>query len=343
MTTTTKPRKKAPRPVMLRNSERQTFRRCRQRWWWAWREGLRPPFTVNSLWFGTGIHEALAAYYGTGGKRGPMPAETFERWVGDERRRIFTKPNPHVDETEIVDAKDLGLAMLESYIEHYGKDDDLTFIVTEQPFQLPMSMSDNVLWDMAGNRSEFLMCGTFDGVFRDDDGKPWLIEHKTAKSIEVGHLPLDDQAGTYWAVATDRLRKLNLIKPSEELEGIRYNFLRKAMPDKRPTNANGERLNKDGSVSQKQPPALFQREDVFRLSGERNTQLQRIRDEATEMALVKAGILPVTKNTTKDCRWDCPFFQMCQLHEAGDDWQDFRDMVFTVEDPYADHRKSAAE
>jgi hypothetical protein len=335
--------KKQPRPAMVRTSERLAFRRCRQKWWWGWREGLKPPFRTGALWFGEGIHFALAAYYKPGVKRGPAPADTFEKWVGLERRRIFTKPNPDVDEQKIVDAKELGIAMLGHYTEHYEDDPSLNFIVTEQPFQFPIGMKGHILWEKAKAVLEFLYCGTFDGVFRDHDGKIWLIEHKTTKAISTLHLPLDDQAGSYWMVATNVLRRLKLIGPKEEIEGIRYNFLRKALPDDRPTNAEGQRLNKDGSVSKNQPPQWFHREDVFRYPGERQTQLQRIQDEATEMQLVKSGILPVTKNPTKDCHWDCAFFQMCQLHEGGEDWQDFRDMVFTVEDPYADHRKSAAE
>lgn len=331
------------RPVMVRTSERLSFRRCRQRWWWGWREGLKAPFTANSLWFGEGIHFALAGYYKPGTKRGPAPADTFEKWVGAEKRRIYTKPNPDVDETKIVGAKELGVGMLTAYIAHYDADPTMDFIAVEQPFQFTVSMADNELWAMAKRILEFLYCGTFDGVFRDWDGKIWLIEHKTAKAIETGHLPLDDQAGSYWMVATNVLRQLKLIGPKEQIEGIRYNFLRKALPDDRPTNAEGMYLNRDGSVSKVQPSPLFHREDVFRFPGERQTQLARIKDESTEMALVKAGVLPVTKNPTKDCRWDCPFFNMCQLHEAGDDWQDYKELMYTVEDPYSQHRKSAAE
>jgi hypothetical protein len=337
-----KAKAKAPRQMMVRTSERTSFRRCRQRWWWGWREGLKAPFRANSLWFGEGIHFALAAYYKQGTRRGPHPAETFSKWVGLESRRIFTKPNPDVDETEIVEAKALGVGMLEAYVEKYAGDPNFEFIVTEQPFQRPVSMKDNSLWALAQRTLEFLYCGTFDGVFRDHDGKIWLIEHKTAKQISTLHLPLDDQAGSYWLVATDVLRRLKLIGPKEQIEGIRYNFLRKALPDSREVNAEGMRLNKDGSVSKSQPAALFLREPVFRFPGERRTQLSRIQDEAVEMALVKAGVLPVTKNPTKDCAYDCQFFQMCQLHESGDDWQSYRDMMYTVEDPYSDHRKSAA-
>jgi hypothetical protein len=333
--------RKSERPglPMLRTSERTSFRRCRQRWWWGWREGLTGPFTANSLWFGEGIHVALATRYQPGKRRGPHPAKTWAEWVGEEKRRIYTQPNPDVDETVIVDALELGTAMLEHYVDHYGKDDALDFISVEQPFQIEIPA-----WDSTVGLPT-LYCGTFDGVFRDQtDDTIWLIEHKTAKSISTLHLPLDDQAGSYWAVATTSLRRQKLIGPKESLEGIRYNYLRKAMPDQREVNANGERLNKDGSVSKQQPAAYFLREPVFRLPSEQLMQIERIKQESHEMQLVRNGVLPVTKNPTANCWWDCPFFQMCQLHEAGDDWQSFRDAMFVVEDPYWAHRnKSTAE
>jgi hypothetical protein len=59
------------------------------------------------------------------------------------------------------------------------------------------------------------------------------------------------------------------------------------------------------------------------------------------MNAMRRGELPVYKNPTMDCSWDCAFFQMCELHEQGPGWEDFRDAVFTTQDPYADHRKSA--
>jgi hypothetical protein len=59
------------------------------------------------------------------------------------------------------------------------------------------------------------------------------------------------------------------------------------------------------------------------------------------MEAVRSRVLPLTKNPTKDCQFDCAFFQMCELHEMGSDWQEFRNLSFTKRDPYSDHRKSA--
>lgn len=340
-------RRSTTEPQMLRTGERADFRRCPQRWWWKWREGLTKPFQANSLWFGEGIHFALAEWYQPGKKRGPDPAQTFLEWVDGERRRIFTQPKVGVDETEIVDAAELGVAMLQHYVEHYGKDGQYKFIATEQSTQwlIPaMKMSTKARAIIRGiNLRDTLYCSTFDGVYRDEsDGKIWLIEHKTSKDCSTRHLPLDDQAGSYWAVATHVLRKAGIMKDNEELEGILYNFLRKSKPDQRARNAEGMYLNKDGGVSKQQPAPYFIREPVFRFPQERATQFERIQAEHFQMQLMRAGVLPVTKNPTGACWWDCPFWDMCQLHESKDDWEDYRDMIYTVEDPYEKHRKSAA-
>jgi hypothetical protein len=337
----TPPVKKQPADLpIIRTSERKDFRRCQIRWWWGWRMGLTKPFAAGSLWFGEGYHIALAEWYRNGLDRGPHPAETFAAWVGEERRRIFTTPNPGVDEVEIVNAKDLGVAMLNAYVERYGRDEHMYFMATEQVFQMlipGLSQGDPFI---------AIFAGTFDGVYRDlTDDSIWLIEHKTAKAIQTGHLSLDDQAGGYWMAATQVLRHAGLIGPREELSGIRYNFSRKAMPDDRPINADGMRLNKDGTVSKSQPAPYFVREPVLRTRAERQTQIERIRDEARQMDAIRKGDLPITKNPTRDCQWDCPFFNMCELHEAKEAWEDYATAMYVVEDPYADHRtrKSTAE
>jgi hypothetical protein len=92
-----------------------------------------------------------------------------------------------------------------------------------------------------------------------------------------------------------------------------------------------------GARSKKQPPPLFVRYPVHRTARERNSQLVRLQAEGLHMMAIRDGVLPVLKNPTRDCSW-CPFFEMCELHEAGGNWEDYRRGEFQVEDPYTDHR-----
>lgn len=333
----------APLPALpiVRTSERKDFRRCPQRWVWGWRNGLRRPgHTANAFWFGIGVHQVLAHWYcGPGTKRGRNPLKVWRDYVGEEISYVKTLPDAAsgVDGEPVwVEARALGEAMLTLYFDTYGKDPTWHVIAPEQTFQMTVPNAEG--GPMA------IYAGTFDLVYRDlEDELIRLGEHKTAKDIVTGHLSIDDQAGGYWAVATDTLRHQNLIGPKDALAGITYNFLRKKLPDPRPQDDDGYYLNKDGTVSKVQPAPLLVRENVDRSRHERQTQIRRIQAEARNMQAMRKGLLPVYKNTNERCQWDCSFFDMCQLHEAGNNWQDYRDAMYVVRDPYADHRKSAAE
>jgi predicted GNAT family acetyltransferase len=378
---------------MLRTSERRDFKRCPQRWWWGWREGLRlkgEATESDALWFGTGIHLALAEWYcGPGLKRGPHPAETWAEYAGGQLRYIKTVAQEKgltsgADEMTVerfVEAQALGTAMCEGYVEKYGKDDSWHVIQPEVPFQIDIP-------DPWASRPTVLgtYCGTYDGVYRDLlDDSLWLMEHKTAKAIFTNHLSLDDQAGSYWAVAAQTLAGQGKIARGEVLTGIMYNFLRKGAPDNRPRDAEGYATNKPtkehfisalaecgvisirgkgiakhslatlveeaeregitvlGERSKAQPPQLFERVPVYRTRAERRTQIQRIQRELDTMNAYRRGELELIKNPTRDCSWDCKFFDMCGLHEQGGDWKQFKKAVFKQQDPYTDHRKSAEE
>jgi hypothetical protein len=403
---------------ILRTSERADFLRCQQAWWWRWREGLVTTGRVaDALWFGTGIHIALAKWYvGPGKKRGPEPAETWAEWAVEEMRGLkIDRLLDDESEATYIDAKALGITMLEGYRALYGRDEHKLIIQAEKTFRLRVPWpADQKLypdWNphpwqptsadalqkpgwpdnfrdlfcrVCGAGKEqpihsplFWYCGTYDATWRHaETGQIWLDEHKTAKTISIAHLDLDPQAGSYWAMAGRTLRDEGLIGPRERLAGIEYNFLRKGVPDERPKDAQGYYTNKPtkanyiaaltqyyhgippaknlkledleaaatkvgltvlGDRSKQQSAPLFQRVPVHRTSKERNSQLVRLQSEGLQMAAIKDGILPIVKNPTRDCGF-CVFHDMCALHEAGGNWQDFKRAGFRREDPYADHR-----
>ena len=336
-----KPPSVSPRPrggpVIIRTSERRDFKRCVWRWHMGWRQGLRPFRDSNPLWFGQGIHLALAEWYLLGQERGPHPVKTWKKYIAGESSRIATVDWNTEDEKRI-NLLDLGEEMMSNYVDFYGTDDHTSTIAIEQPFQVSIFDPDDP------NTLLAIFAGTFDGVYRDNrTGEIWLWEHKTAASIQTNHLPMDDQAGGYWLVADTILREKGLIGPDEFISGIMYNFLLKRHRDTRPRNEQGLYLNKNGSISKNQPKPLFERVPVYRTPGERDTQLRRIADELKVMQAFRGQErLPLIKNPTRDCSWDCSFYKMCQLNEQGEDgdWQAFRESAYSRRDPYADHREN---
>lgn len=366
---------KAPEPavVHIRTSERRHFHRCILRWKWTILDGLVTKSPSHALWFGSGIHEALAHYYAPGLKRNKDFVEVWEDWCDNgSGDGMYQKVEDLGD--KFVESRELGIAMLLGHAARWGEyDAKLDFIQSEMPFQVMIPLDD-------GTKVEY--DGTFDGVFIDknDRNKIKLLENKTAKAIQTKHLSLDPQAGAYWAIAYTILKKRGVLKTNQNIAGIMYNFLRKSMPDGKLRNKDGYAVNKPtkaqyvaqlmknkgdefrlsrlkiddlvkvaeergievyGDISKVQPSPLFVREFVKRTPRERTSEIQGIKDDALHMNAVREGLLPVTKNPTNDCSWDCSFFEMCELYQQQSDWEQFRDSVYVVADPYADHRKVA--
>lgn len=362
---------------MLRTSERAAFKRCPWAWNKAYREGLVPKAEqAGALWFGTGIHLALAEWYIPGVKRGKDPVETWLEYCDEQFRTVKTISE---NEEEWVDAKELGIEMLTNYIKEYGNDDKWEVIGPEQRFSalIPRPGTSDPIRNFVG---------TFDGVYRQrDTGRLHLIDHKTAAQIKTNHLFNDEQAGGYVMVAEHALKQQGLIGPKERIWGITFNFLRKAKAnDDRPKNPKGLFTNKPtkahfikqlsdefggvdevsglewsklslaamqevaetegivvyGEVSKNQGTPLFHREDVRRTSAEKKRMIKRIGEEGVVMDAVDRGELPILKTPADHCAW-CQFKDLCSIDEQNGDTEEFTKFSFNVVDPYHDHRDNA--
>lgn len=365
----------------LRTSERNLFKRCQ----WAWERNYIDqiePANPHSpaLWFGTGIHLALEKWYTPGTERGVNPVETWEQYC-DESAANTTYINTYMegDFSEAVEAKELGTAMLNAYLAEYGIEEWMEVIAVELSFQVPVK---HLTWEADGDpqTTTSYYVGTMDLVYRDlRDGKIYVMDHKTAKALgssNTQYLPLDDQAGAYWAAAVYVLRQKGLIGPKERLEGIVYNYLVKAKPDARPRNKDGFATNNPqkkhyvaalegietekpldkykvdelkslaeannievfGEVSARQPSKNFDRVIVRKNPRQQVRQIERMVDDFQAMDLVRSGVVAVTKTPTRECSF-CAFRDLCEIDEAGMDYTDMRDMLYKKWDPYEAHRE----
>lgn len=326
----------------LRTSERSAWRECPQKWWWGYRDGLVPKgLPALPLWFGTGWHLALATYYGKGARRYPKKArQVLIDYFDSELEQIKTIDGDGA--IKYVEAKALALNMWDNYLKTYGTDDHMDIIAVERSEQVEVR-------DHTGKLIA-VYAFTMDGVYRDkrDHNKIKLLEHKTATIIQLAWLALDDQAGSYLAFMTEVLRHEGLLRPDEAIQDVTYNIARKEVvkPDTRPRNAEGLALNKDGSISKQQgvQAPLLVRQEVARSAESRNRLIERVAIEVEQMNEMRADPARVYKNPHGGpfgCQ-TCPFFQMCQLHEEGGDWEYLRDWQFDVQDPYEAHRTRKA-
>jgi len=332
--------------ILVRTSERTSFKRCRWSWEMSFRMGLRQRRDAPVLRFGTLCHQALAAYYIKGTKRGPHPSDTFMDLYEQEVKEIGSFGLYYDDSTESweedekwVDAKELGEELLEMYIDFYGDDGDWEILATEQPFQQPVR-------NPRTGRIMFYYVGIVDLVVREiSTGHIWIVDHKTTRAIDVQALGLNEQAGSYWTFGSEWLKEQGHINAAtyDDLSGLIFNFLRRTRRDTRPQNAEGHYLNKDGSVSKRQPSPVFHREPTWRTTHDRDQVRRRAMNDFREMQMVERGDLAVIKNpgpfTCKGCGW----LDACELHETGADWEMYVEATTEPWNPYDEHEVRDSE
>lgn len=248
--------------VLLRNSERSAFKTCRFRWAWTyggvWDIGpIRSTQPAKALWFGDLVHQALAAYYPPGVKRGVDPVETFLR-LYDVRLDSMPARQSTVlkQDNEWLSMRDLGAGMLKGYVEEFSDaDQEWEVISSERTFRLPVVVPEFLVpmgesFDLGARRVfpafRLVVVGTFDGVWRHRSKRSRYAfkEFKTAATIKPDGLAMDDQAGYYFTYGPKWAWRMNIIPKGTYPSEILYTFLRKGIPNLDKTrDAQGRVLN----------------------------------------------------------------------------------------------------
>jgi hypothetical protein len=356
---------------LLRTSERNDFKRCPWLWEQTWLKGLRSRREPTWAWFGTAIHRGLEARYPVGDKRGSVVdmLDAFEEALDGQVRRVYTDGG-EMDEQEVVDARELGRAMLTGYVQEYGEDSHWTVLHTEQPFQInvPHPTQPQTLVVYAGTW-DLAVWDKVDKVFK-------IVDHKTRRSFPSvwSFYSINDQAGSYLWVAKEVLVHKGILQKTDTIDGLVFNALKKAMPDNRPVNADGLACNKPqkqhyldalgyasaprgltvadlaaqaeargitvyGEPSVQQPTPRYHREEVYADNRKRVAQARKVQAEALVMQEMRTGRLPIFKVPTEDCV-RCPIFEYCELHDLDEsEAEEFAAATLAVRDPYRDHRE----
>jgi len=327
---------------MLRTSERGSLKRCEFLWDIEFNKSRKPLVPGNALRMGSLIHIAMAGWYIPGVKRGVKPAVNFQRAYDAQVEKLKQHFNVRQEDETWVAARDLGIAMMENYVDEYGTDPDWEVLVTEQPFRVLIEHPDT-------GKPWFWYTGVLDGVWkRRTDKSIWIPDHKSSAGIGgttahpkmPAHLQMDDQAGAYWSFGVEWLLANGYLKDVRGLSGMLYNYMRKALPDERPSKmVKGSRvyLNKDGSVSLKQPSPYFARFHVYRDVHDREETKRRALVDFRRTELLRSGSLELSKSPGQ---FNCPLCwlrDICELHETGNDWVSMLKSETQVWDPYAEH------
>lgn len=294
--------------VRLSNSEIQTFKDCRRRWWLSYYRRMQPinRDRTGALALGSRIHEALDQYYS---KDVPL-LKAHSELVAKDRMLLEAEWR----DTSALDSEaELGRIMLEGYlqwVEDEGIDAELEMISTEETIIAPLFNGEVELQGKLDMR-----------VRRKIDGVRMFRDFKTVGGslTDFANLaPMNEQILTYMLLESTKENEDN------RSEGGIFTMLKKV---KRTANAR--------------PPFYDQievRHNIFTLRSFWNrihgviADLMRVRkalDDGENHAYV------AYPSPSRDCKWKCPFFSICTMFDDGSSAEQALTEMFEEADPYA--------
>lgn len=301
----------------ITNSELQTFKDCRRRWYLAWHRRLRPisQKKVGAAPLGSRVHEALESLY-----KGMNPLATLEA----SRERDAAALDGDLEALHQLDAEhQLALIMVEGYIEwlaETGEDEGLEVVGLEAKVEVPFT---GITGATAAGWTEVTLMGKLDQrVRRQVDGAVLFLDHKTVGSIPqaIKFLHMDEQMLHYHLL--EMLAALDRDDSPGIAQGALYNMLRKV---KRTARAN---------------PPFYGRHLVTHTTVELRNYWMRVvgetEDIARATAQLNAGVdhrAVAYPRPTKDCEWKCEFFAVCPLFDDGSAAETMLEMAYREENP----------
>jgi hypothetical protein len=312
------------------NSEFQTFKRCRRKWWLGWFRRLKPLVEgrTGSGPLGTKVHRSLAPLYvpadhvhegllDPAGNQyvGPIdPRETVERLIREERAAVIEAwahdPQQADGELSELDKQnDYVRAMVDGYmawLEQTGADSDFEVLGSEVPVTLEVSPGRSLVARLDAR------------VRRISDGIRFFIDHKTCANFPdlQRSLKASEQMPTYLII-----ERATAALEGERTHGAIFNGLRKV---KRTVNAK---------------PPFFDRFDKTYNEHELESQWVRIHGQIRDIEEVEVRIgrgedprYAAYPNKTRDCHWQCEFYPVCDMFDDGSRAEDMLGAIYQVGD-----------
>lgn len=284
-------------PLLVSNSEIQTWKDCRRRWWLTYYRELgikrSEDKPVGARQLGTRIHIALCELY----ENGRNPLDVINEVYAEDEKLFAEFPDKITDMRK---EQDLAKAMLEGYIEWVAEeaaDEGIELVAAETVIEVPSGVKGVVLRGKLDQR-----------VVRKVDGARLFLDHKTVGDLTtpVRLLPLDEQMKFYHL-----LEKLDSMyktggDPQWRTDGGLYNMLRKV---KRTATAK---------------PPFYGRAEVHHNEATlRNTWI-RVHKILEELVVTRQALdngadhqYMCPPRPSKDCTWKCDFFAVCPMFDDG--------------------------
>lgn len=269
----------------ISNSELETFRRCRRKWYLSSHRSLEPKKQTlgGALSIGTWVHDAMRAYYNMEGEMGE--AKAIERLI--EIRAEQPRDEEGNEYPEVVKAWKMADAVVTGYMEwiaETGYDADFEVVATEIALQAP-SPIDGV--DLIG-KLDLLGMRKNSKVYRIRDFK--TVPNLTAP---VKTLHLVRQMKLYHLL-------LKLTHPEWPTDGTEWVMMRKVL---RSATAN---------------PPFYGSYEIHHNDDELRVFWTQLHGEISVLLDAERRLLAgedhqhvVPPNPRPECSYDCPFLAVC--------------------------------
>lgn len=335
--------------LVIHTHDRITFKRCRRKWQFSspWCENLSPVEKNANihLWFGSGIHFALEDYHGY--NKFGHPGAAFEAYFNafpEEEKPLMAN-----------DMFELGLGMLDYYLKWLQpRDIYKTLWLDGKPMvECSFELQIPELTEYAQQKGIAEMVtyhGTIDKIVTDPEGRWWLVDYKTASSIDTKKLSTDSQISAYLWAAEQYL--------DHDIEGMIFLQMAKDVPsfpkqlkngsfskDKRQKTLHAyyrealmqefgeipkdyvEFLNELAANETEEGNCYIRWDKVERNANCKEATYEHILSEGFDMIDLVAQVgQPVYQrfypNFTRDCAWDCPFRIICIAKDEGHDYRE---------------------
>jgi hypothetical protein len=294
--------------IRLSNSELQTFKDCRRKWWLAYYRRLQPKFRdkTGALAFGTRIHAALDDHYANGT---PL-IQAHSTLVEADKQTLLSS---FLDVSNLESEAEMGRIMLEGYeqwVEEEGIDAELEMISTEETIIAPLFNGEVELQGKLDMR-----------VRRKVDGVRMFRDFKTVGGslAEFGNMAhMNEQVMTYMLLeATKR-------DEDQRSDGGIFTLLKKV---KRTATAR---------------PPFYEQLEVHHNVFTMRSFWNRIHGTITDLMNVRRALDTGSDHSfvayptpTRDCKWKCQFFAICPMFDDGSAAEQALGDSYEEADPYA--------
>lgn len=279
-----------PGAYRVSNSEIQTFKDCRRKWYFNYYRRLVPKGKKVSgpLALGTRVHNALEQYY----ENGTPLLEAYHEFMEADREIARAE---WLDMDALESEGEMGRIMLEGYLkwlDEEGIDSDYTIISNEEQLAMPIIPGVVELQGKLDMR-----------VRRKSDGVRLIRDFKTVGqtfSQYTRTLHLNEQVLTYM------LLEAYHNKPGDRSDGALFTLFKK---NKQTARAQGP---------------FYDQVEIQHNEYALKSFWQRLYGTVTDLMAVKKSLdegvphqLVAYPRPSNDCGWKCPFFNVCPLMDDG--------------------------